>query len=686
MMRFFFMTCCRHLRKSLFLACLLLLCSSTVLAQQQDSLLRLARTHRADTVRINAYLELASVSRKDAALLQQYADTALLFSKKAAYAKGIIRAMAYQALVQQLTGEAEAAKKAYAAAISLARQLKCRQAAGLAYRNYAALLKEERRYDEALAYNDSALQIFTGTGDSLQLETLYGNIGRIYLEKDQFSEAIKYFLTGMAAYERRGNFFGISKTYNDIGTVYERMGDNQRALNSFLSMLAPAQRSGKEEQLAIAYQNIGSIYYRQMKDSLALVYTHRAYDLNKKLGRQSSLLISVFNLAGVENRLMHYPEAAMLFEECIVLAQEQANDYLLAASFQNAAVVYSIMKNDAKAVRYFDEALQREAALNDAQFTMLLFEDLSSFYHDRGNYKKAYDYMSIAGKLKDSLRSVDKEVAIASIQEQFETEKKERKIAELNNKTARQQLMLRQQKDRQKILFAGLSALVLLTAGGAAFYIQRNKARQEKAQFSSILDAEQKERMRIARDLHDSIGQMLSVVKMQLSSLPADTPAQAQLSGTQALVDKTIQEVRHISHNLIPEELNFGLISALEDLGDKINKTGEVKVLVSIAEEVSTHKFSKQFELSLYRITQEIVSNMLKHAQAKQIIISLQQRNNALLLEIRDDGKGFDPGSIGEGKGIGWKNILTRVSLLNGKVDIHSERIKGTQIQITLPQ
>ncbi|MBL7711397.1 MAG: sensor histidine kinase [Chitinophagaceae bacterium] len=674
------------MKKSLFPACLMLLCSVFALAQHKDSLLRVARTHQTDTLRINAYLELASAFRKDPALLQHYADTALLLSQKIDYTSGTIRAMAYQALVHQLAGEAEAAKKGYGNAISLARQTRHKNAAGLAYRNYAGLLKDERRYDEALAYNDTALKIFTGTKDSLQLETLYGNIGRIYLEKDQFSEAIKYFLTGMAAYERSGNDFGISKAYNDIGTVYERMGDNQRALASFLSMIEPAQRSGKEEQLAIAYQNIGTIYYRQMKDSLALTYIHRAYDLNKKLGRQGSLLISVFNLAGVENRLMHYPEAARLFEECIVLAREQENDYVLAASFQNAAVVYSIMKQDAKAVRYFNEALEREVALNDAQFTMLLFEDLGSFYRDRGDYKKAYDYMIIAGKLKDSLRSVDKEVAIASLQEQFETEKKERRIAELNNKSTRQQLMIRQEKDRQKILFAGLSALVLLTAGGAAFYIQRNKARQEKAQFSSVLDAEQKERMRIARDLHDSIGQMLSVVKMQLSSLPADPAAQAHLSGTQTLVDKTIQEVRHISHNLIPEELNFGLISALEDLGDKINKTEEVKVVVAIAAELNTFTFSKQFELSLYRIIQEIVSNMLKHAQAKQISISMQQRSGLLVLDISDDGKGFDPASVSEGKGLGWKNILARVSLLNGKMNIQSERIRGTQIQITLPQ
>src|SRR5690606_4441713 len=118
----------------------------------------------------------------------------------------------------------------------------------------------------------------------------------------------------------------------------------------------------------------------------------------------------------------------------------------------------------------------------------------------------------------------------------------------------------------------------------------RSRAREEKGMNKALFEGEQKERIRIARDLHDSIGQKLSVVRMQLSNLPAATPSGGAFHETIGLVDDTITEVRSISHNLIPEELNFGLAAALVELADKTNRSGKVQVVVSISEDVRNTK------------------------------------------------------------------------------------------------
>ncbi|RYE12352.1 MAG: sensor histidine kinase, partial [Sphingobacteriales bacterium] len=192
---------------------------------------------------------------------------------------------------------------------------------------------------------------------------------------------------------------------------------------------------------------------------------------------------------------------------------------------------------------------------------------------------------------------------------------------------------------------------------------------------------EQKERIRIARDLHDSIGQMLSVIKMNISNIPESRTTTTTLE----LVDSTIAEVRNISHNLIPEELNFGLFTALEDMCDKINSSNTTQVAINVPDEVREHQFEKTNELSIYRIVQEVLNNMVKHSQASLINLDVTRQGNGFNLAIKDNGKGFDTAQINRSKGLGWKNIAARVNMLDGKMQVRSESLTGTQIEITIP-
>jgi signal transduction histidine kinase len=143
--------------------------------------------------------------------------------------------------------------------------------------------------------------------------------------------------------------------------------------------------------------------------------------------------------------------------------------------------------------------------------------------------------------------------------------------------------------------------------------------------------------------------------------------------------------VRNISHNLIPEILNFGLVKAIDALADRINSTEKVKVDFSADDNLQKLTLSKQTELSLYRIVQEILSNIVRHSNTDRILIEMKHENAFVQLLIRDNGKGFDSAAIDESKGLGWKNIFARIKLINGEIKIQSEKNKGSNFFINIP-
>ena len=182
--------------------------------------------------------------------------------------------------------------------------------------------------------------------------------------------------------------------------------------------------------------------------------------------------------------------------------------------------------------------------------------------------------------------------------------------------------------------------------------------------------------MRIARELHDGIGQKLTVLKMYASVNEIENKKQIDL------LDSTISEVRGISHNLMPEIINLGLVPAVKDLCSKINEVGTIQCVFNY-EETQPLKFATNIELSIYRIVQEVFNNMIKHANAKQILVSFVVTGNNLRINIADDGVGFDTQKIYTSSGIGWSNIITRAKIINANLDVNSNS-KGTNIVLNI--
>jgi len=251
----------------------------------------------------------------------------------------------------------------------------------------------------------------------------------------------------------------------------------------------------------------------------------------------------------------------------------------------------------------------------------------------------------------------------------YETEKKQQLIRE-------QQLAI----NKKNYWIAGIAMLLVFTAVTAFLLVRDSRYKRQQAANQALFEGEQNERIRIARDLHDSVGQMLTVVRIKLSAESVSSAAE-----TAALLDQAIGEVRTISHNLIPEELNFGLMAALESMADRVNAAGATHMEVDIADALRERQWKKEQELSLYRVAQEVLSNMIRHAAASKIVLRLAPEGQGIVLEIRDNGKGMKAGSVEQSTGIGWKNVKARVGLLAGELKISSEKQSGTTVAIHIP-
>lgn len=203
---------------------------------------------------------------------------------------------------------------------------------------------------------------------------------------------------------------------------------------------------------------------------------------------------------------------------------------------------------------------------------------------------------------------------------------------------------------------------------------------------NSMLKGQEEERSRMAKDLHDGVGGMLSGIKLNLSSMKGNMIIQekdAQLfnkSITQ--LDSAIAEMRRVAHNMMPEALlKFGLKEAIQDYCDGINESHTVTM--KFTDIGNSKPIEKSIEVILYRVIQELSNNALKHAEAKNIFIQLNYHQKGLSLVVEDDGKGFDTGQTT--KGAGLQNVQSRVDYLKGNLSIESDGGKGTSVTIDIP-
>jgi signal transduction histidine kinase len=209
----------------------------------------------------------------------------------------------------------------------------------------------------------------------------------------------------------------------------------------------------------------------------------------------------------------------------------------------------------------------------------------------------------------------------------------------------------------------------------------------EKRLLNVVIQTEEKERKRFAKDLHDGLGPLLSTVKMSVSTLSmmdSDPARKEIIANTSYVIDESIKSIKEISNNLSPHILNnFGLASAIKEFSNKID---DKVIRIHFDSNAFERRFDENVEVVLYRVCCELINNTLKHADAQNIFINLTFQNKVLLLSYADDGVGFEvsqvAGESASSQGMGYSNMLSRVNSIKGKMDIESSSDGGTKVLI----
>lgn len=487
----------------------------------------------------------------------------------------------------------------------------------------------------------ASLRIAERKGYASIAATNYNNLSATYFETENYPQAIVYAEKAISSFQNLDDKKGLADAYNSLANVYYMQEQDSLCLHYFLESIANRKLINDSAGLFKGYKNLGAIYFETGDSLKGIAYMLQGIRYISSKSDTESWFTSYITLTGAYLDIGQLPQAQAYLDSCARLLPQVRN-------------VSKI--EDYYYIRY-------------------------RYYAKKGDLKEALASYEKYGAYRDSVINVDKNARLSELNVKYETERKQAKI---------QQQAFEITKRNNWLLMAGIS-LVLLGLAIYFFYRQtmfrRAKERQEERfqqqeiAARSLFEGEQQERIRIARDLHDGVGQRLSLVKMNLSAI-AETP---QLQKAQELLDNTIQELRTVSHNLIPEELHFGMVPALENLADKVNASGTIQMETDIPEQLRNLKWTKEKELSVYRMVQEILNNMVKHAKASLIQLSAREQDHNLVLVIKDNGIGLRQEAIDQSKGIGWKNIQARIRLMDAQLKIHAPANQGTQIELIIP-
>jgi len=228
----------------------------------------------------------------------------------------------------------------------------------------------------------------------------------------------------------------------------------------------------------------------------------------------------------------------------------------------------------------------------------------------------------------------------------------------------------------------------LLNGAGEKIISEKQEAEMRRNRkieiIKAMINAAEKERQEIGRELHDNVNQLLFCALLKLSRLKKGITDRQAIDEADELIKKAIAEIKSLSHSLVPPiENDQGLVEALRYLVNFYSGTGKTVVEARL-QDLDEKNLPEMLKLNLYRIVQEQFNNIMKHAGASSVLLCLSQENNMLELVVKDDGKGFDISALKQSKGIGWSNIQSRVSFLKGKLDINSQPGKGTSVLIEL--
>ncbi len=548
-------------------------------------------------------------------------------------------------------------------------------------------------YDSAVYYDKQAIEMAKKISYEEGVGIINHNLSSVYSNQGNYVEAIECLMLSTTLFEKYGDFESDVKGYVNMATIHSKLGNDSIADANFHIALFKSHALNDSALLGATYTSYGMYLAQHGQLDSAMKYMKISMRIREKEQRLEELFWNYNNIGGVYFYQEDLKNADYYFNKSYELAVRMNAIQGQATALGNLGSLQNEVENYGKALEYHQKALQLGMK---SQFTNIVadaLDNISMAYENQGDYKNALRFKERFMLYSDSILNTEKTKQIAEMQTRFETVKKEKENAELKAENVVKQTELSQEQNARKrnLVFSGIAFLLIVLTFLTIFYRRKlNETKRleqlEKERFKAVMDAEENERTRIAKELHDGLGQILSTAKLNVAALEGnvETDDEILVNNSMQLMDQAVSEVRSISHNLMPVALmKLGVFPAIRELVEKINDSGKVQVLLT--EDIKDQKLETSTEVALYRIVQEVIHNMLTHSKATKIQLSIVANERQIDCTISDNGVGFDTSKIDQSKGLGWRNIFSRVSLLNGKIKIQSEKGSGTHSEITVP-
>ena len=516
-----------------------------------------------------------------------------------------------------------------------------------------------------IEYVDKVIPTVEKLGDSLFLANIYTNLGTKYLDLQELNKNYR--------------FEKLKNAYRNLlrgRKIYRLLGN-------------PPETTFNIIQLAMAYEGMDSL--ANMKKSL---------DESRILLKKYPNDFDRFNFSLQESQYQirtQQPEKALgTLDDIVGLVNNDSTTLQFGIVMQRYAKAYQIMNDYDNAVKFFTNYIDHSKKLNRGPSYYRGLYDRSANYAALDEHEKAYNDLLKAFHIYDSLETKRTITRLEELNLKFETAKREKEILGLKVKN--------EEKKSQSYLLAGIiSLLALLLFVGYYVYDRRLKKsrknemlqsaqmnqlkhEQEAKIYSAMIEGQEKERKRLAIDLHDGLGGRLSGISLNLSKLDKDEPKQypkKQLQKVMKDLDDSLTELRTIARNMMPETLvKFGLQAALKDYCSSMTDN-DTKVTLQFYGSEKGIEIGQQ--VTMYRVIQELINNAVKHANASEILVQYMREGNQVDITVEDNGVGFKKELVEtKSSGMGLSNLRTRVAYLKGNLDFQSEENEGTTVNVHL--
>ncbi|GAA4469131.1 hypothetical protein GCM10023093_28000 [Nemorincola caseinilytica] len=650
-----------------------------------------------DTMRVHVLNKLGKIYRSiDGKKARTYIQPSIELGQKLNFYQGVAEAYNVLAMICDYEGNYPEAERNYHAAIAMGTRSPDKLKVAKLWDNLGGLYSRMSKFDSGLAAYDRSMKIKEILGDKKGIALTLDQVANVYNAQGRYPMALEHYLRSLKIREDLpDNKKLLGTSYLHLAIVYAQIKNDTEALSYYARALDIQKEEKNTEELLAIYLNRSFLYVNMQRYEDALADNKAALEILNNSTNIAALVNCYNSMGSIHKALKNTDEAIKYYKLALPLAIEMEDRYMMATLNNSLGEMAAVKKNYAEALKYLATGHENAVAAGVLEYIKENYLAYADVYNGMNDHRNAYKYYKLYSETKDSILNKDNNEVIAEMKTRYETEKKEKEILQLTSARQKQQLLLNE-RNRQLTLFIGLFVMVI---GVGGWLYNRNHLKQkarldiaiantETVRMQTILETEQAERKRIAKDLHDELGSGISRIVLSNEQAKKHINGNVSLNNTLHNIDRTVTELAGNMNSLIwalqVEHVTLdNLFARMREFASDFFDDSPIEPVLDLQNITDVMPMNKEELKDLYLVYKEALNNAMKYSKASQIHINASLNEDMLHISIQDNGVGMNTGNE-QRMGNGINNMRHRVEKHGGRFQIAGGP-GGTHIQIAVP-